>query len=410
MDEDPPIVIDAAGNDIHGEAARIRARGPVTRVELPGGLAAWSVTGYHAARQILADERFAKNARRHWPAYVEGTLAPDFPLLNWARMDNMSTEDGESHIRKRRLVAGAFSPQRIAAMRPWIERVVTRALDDLAARAAAEPDVPVDLKAGYAHPVASQVVGELLGVPPAHRDRILAGAGYKPATPSEMAEAFAVLRRNVEELVAAKRREPGEDLVSDLIAAGPAGCPVTGAGPDSDAELVSMVLLILNTGTEPAINLITNTVAALLTRPDQRELVRTGQVGWDDVVEETLRSDAPVAHLPFRFAVEDVTVAGVTIKRGDPVVVSFAATGRDPELHGPEAGEYDALRTDKRHLAFGHGAHRCIGPDLGRLEARIAVESLFTRFPGLRLGVKPGQLTGQGTFVMNGRSALPVHL
>lgn len=416
MDEHPPIAIDATGSDIHGEAALLRARGPITRVELPGGVAAWSVTGYHVARQVLADERFAKDARRHWPAYIEGTLDPDFPLLAWARMDNMSTADGEPHARQRRLVASAFSPQRVEALRPRIARVVTRALDDLAALAAAEPGAPIDLRERYAHPVASQVIGELLGVPPADRDGILDRAGYQQSTPREMAEAFAVIRRNVESLVAAKRRDPGEDLVSDLIAAGPAGCPVTGVGGGSgaeggsDAELVSLVLLILNTGTEPARNLITSAVAALLTRPDQRELVRTGRAAWDDVVEEALRADAPVAHMPFRFAVQDVTVAGVTIARGDPVLVNFAATGRDPDLHGAGAAEYDARRTDKRHLAFGHGVHRCLGPALGRLETRIAVESLFTRFPGLRLAVEPEQLTGLGTFVMNGRRALPVHL
>jgi cytochrome P450 len=331
-------------------------------------------------------------------------------------MDNMSTTDGESHARQRRLVASAFSRQRIEALQPRIAQVVTRALDDLAALAAAEPGAPIDLREQYAHPVASQVIGELLGVPPADRDGILNRAGYEQATPQEMAEAVAVIRRNVESLVAAKRRDPGEDVVSDLIAAVPAGCPVTGVGRGSDvegvsdAELVLLVLLLLNTGTEPPRNLITSAVAALLTRPDQRELVRTGQATWDDVVEEVLRADAPVAHMPFRFAVQDVTVAGVKIAQGDPVLVNFAATGRDPDLHGTSAAEYDAGRTDKRHLAFGHGAHRCVGPALGRLEARIAVQSLFTRFPGMRLAVEPEQITGLGTLVMNGRRALPVHL
>ncbi|WP_138895550.1 cytochrome P450, partial [Streptomyces chryseus] len=128
------------------------------------------------------------------------------------------------------------------------------------------------------------------------------------------------------------------------------------------------------------------------------------------VVEETLRTDAPVAHLPFRFATEDVTIAGVTISRGDPVVVGYAATGRDPELHGDAAGEFDARHADKRHVAFGHGVHRCVGPALTRMEVRIAVEELFTRFLRLRLAVEPGELAGQGTFIMNGRLELPVHL
>ncbi|MBF6049177.1 cytochrome P450 [Streptomyces sp. NRRL B-1677] len=410
MDDAPPFVIDPAGTDIHGEAALLRAHGPVTRVLLPGGVVAWSVTGYHAARQVLADERFAKNARRHWPAYIEGTLGPDFPLIAWARMDNMSTADGEPHARQRRLVAGAFSPQRIAGLRPRVERVVTRALDELAGHAAERPGEPVDLKLRYAHPVASRVIGELLGVPDGDPDGILDRAGYVEPDPRKAAAEFTSLRSKIEALVAEKRREPGEDLISDLIAAGLSECPVSGAGGEADAELVGLAQLMLNTGTEPARNLITNAVLALLTRPGQRALVTGGEVDWDDVVEETLRTDAPVAHLPFRFATEDVTIAGVTISRGDPVVVGYAATGRDPELHGAAAGEFDARHGDKRHVAFGHGVHRCVGPALTRMEVRIAMEALFARFPGLRLAVEPNELAGQGTFIMNGRRALPVHL
>ncbi|WP_194913610.1 cytochrome P450 family protein [Catenulispora rubra] len=432
MDDDSLFVIDPAGTDIHGEAARLRARGPVTRVLLPGGLPAWSVTGYHAARQILADERFSKNAREHWSAYVQGDLAPDFPLIAWARMDNMSTNEGEQHNRQRKLVAGAFSPQRIASLRPRVERIVARALDELAEYAAKQPGEPVDLKAQYAHQVATRVIGELLGVPEGDPDGVLGLAGYVEPDPQKARADFLTLQGKIAALVVEKRREPGEDLISDLIAASSpsGGCPVAGvhtgsdagagsaadsradSGPDadSDAELVGLAQLMFNTGAEPARNLIVNAVLALLTRPGQRALAATGEVDWEDVVEETLRADAPVAHLPFRFATEDVEVAGVTISRGDPVVVAFAATGRDPELHGADAGEFDVLRADKRHVAFGHGVHRCVGPALTRMEVRIAVEALFARFPDLRLAVEPEELAGQGTFIMNGRRTLPIHL
>jgi len=428
VDDDSLFVIDPAGTDIHGEAARLRARGPVTRVLLPGGLQAWSVTGYHAARQILADERFSKNAREHWPAYVQGDLAPDFPLIAWARMDNMSTNEGEQHNRQRKLVAGAFSPQRIAALRPRVERIVARALDELAEYAAKQPGEPVDLKAQYAHQVATRVIGELLGVPEGDPDGILGLAGYVEPDPQKARADFLAMQGKISALVVEKRREPGEDLISDLIAASASapsgGCPVAGvhagsdtgsdavsdAVSDADAELVGLAQLMFNTGAEPARNLIVNAVLALLIQPGQRALAASGEVDWEDVVEETLRADAPVANLPFRFATEDVEVAGVTISRGDPVVVGYAATGRDPELHGADAGEFDVLRADKRHVAFGHGVHRCVGPALTRMEVRIAVEALFARFPDLRLAVEPDELAGQGTFIMNGRRALPIHL
>jgi len=404
MDQDLPIVIDGFGSDIHGESARLRERGPVAQVEVPGGLAAWSVTGYWAARHVLADERFSKDARLHWPAYAEGTISEDFPLLNWARMDNMSTAHGEVHARQRRLVAGAFSAQRVAALQPRIEQLVAGVLDTLAERAANAPDGVVDLKTEYAHSVASLVIGELLGVRPEDRDDVLGRAGYVPANQQEMRAEFLRHQKAVTALVAVKHREPGEDLISDLIAAQAA------AGPSSDEEVVSLVLLMLNTGTEPAKNLIVNAVLALLTRPDQRELVREGQISWDDVIEETLRVDAPVAMMPFRYAVEDVTVEGERIAQGCPVLVSFAAPGRDPDLHGADAAEFDARRTDKRHLAFGYGAHRCVGQALARMEVRIAVQALFARFPDLALAVAADDLAPQPTFIMNGRGSLPVRL
>jgi cytochrome P450 len=256
--------------------------------------------------------------------------------------------------------------------------------------------------------MAAHVIGDLIGVPPAARVGILAGddgLAYGPRTPGEMAAAFAEVRRNVEALIQAKRRTPGDDLATDLIAA-----QEEDGSRLSDDELTAMLLLLLNTGTEPAMNLITNAVCALLTHPDQRELVRTGQATWHSVIEETLRAEAPVAHLPFRFAVQDVEVGGVRIAKGEPVLMNFAAVGRDPVVHGDNAAGYDLARTDKRHLSFGHGSYRCVGSALAWLEAEIALDALFTRFPDLTLAVAPHQLEPQATFIMNGRRALPVYL
>ena len=128
------------------------------------------------------------------------------------------------------------------------------------------------------------------------------------------------------------------------------------------------------------------------------------------MIEETLRVESPVAQLPFRFATEDVELGGVTIAKGDPVLIGFAAVGRDPEVHGESAGRFDATRADKTHLSFGHGVHYCLGAPLARLEAAIALPALFDRFPGLELAVPAADLEPQGTFIMNGHRTLPVTL
>lgn len=400
-----PVVIDLAGTDIHAEAARIRAQGPVAQVELPGGVRAWSVAGYEAGKQALADHRFSKDARQHWSAFVNGEIDPDFPLIGWALMENLSTTYGSAHSRLRRLVARAFTPRRVEAMRPAVEKTVAGLLESLADGA---PGDVVDLKARFAHPLAAGVICDLIGIPAAARDTILLGGEAQvdtTMTEQEIAASIEQVLREMSALVEAKRRTPGDDLTTDLLAA-----QEEDGSRLNDAEMVGTLLLLLATGTEPVTNLVTNSVLALLTHPEQRQLITTGRASWHDAIEETLRVEAPVAHLPFRFGVEDIEIGGVTIPAGQPVLMNFAAMGRDPARHGVSADRFDVLRADMEHLSFGHGIYRCIGMPLGWLETETALSALFERFPDLALAVPAAELQPQATFIMNGRSALPVYL
>jgi cytochrome P450 len=405
VQKDTPVVIDTTGTDIHAENARIREGGPVCPVELPQGVRAWSITGYEAGKQALSDNRFSKDARQHWKDFVNGRIDPQFPLISWALMENLVTTYGSAHSRLRRLVTKAFTPRRVEAMRPAIDKVVAHLLDDLSGN---PPGTVVDVKARYAHPLAAEVMFDLIGIPAGARQTILYGADVQVDTTKTAQEIGAGADQVMHEmaaLVEAKRRTPADDLTSDLICAQ----EEDGTGL-KDAEMIGTLLVLLGTGTEPVTNLVTNSVLALLAHPDQRQLISSGQATWQDAIEETLRTEAPVAHLPFRFAVEDVEVGDVTVPAGDPVLMNFAAMGRDPAVHGASADSFDITRPDKKHLSFGYGIYSCIGMHLARLQTERAVPALFERFPGLALAVPVSEIESQDSFIMNGRKELPVIL
>ncbi|MFF5056754.1 cytochrome P450 [Micromonospora sp. NPDC000663] len=403
--ETPPVVIDTSGVDIHAENARIREHGPVAQVELPNGVRAWSITGYDAGRQALSDHRLSKDGHQHWTAYVHGEVDPSFPLIDWALMDNMNTTYGSAHSRMRALVAKRFTPRRIEAMRPTIDKIVASLLADLAGTSAG---TVVDLKARYAYPLAARVIFDVVGIPEAARGTILGDGEAQIDTTKTSEEIAASVERGLMELAAvveARRQHPADDLMSDLIAA-----QQEDGSELRDGEIIGNLSFLLGTGTETVTNLVVNSVLALLSHPDQLQLVRSGKASWQDAIEETLRVEAPVAHLPFRFPTEDVQLGGVTMSAGDPVLMNFAAIGRDPAIHGTSAGSFDIARPSKDHLSFGHGAYSCIGKALGRVEAEIAVSALFTRFPDLALAVPASDIKPQSTFIMNGRDELPVLL
>ncbi|GHJ40945.1 cytochrome P450 [Streptomyces sp. TS71-3] len=401
--------MDPTGRDIQGEAALLRSQGPVTQVELPGGVVVWAVTDTATIKSLLTDPRVSRDTYQHWPAWEngEGELAKSWPLAMWVADRNMITAYGDEHRRLRKLVAKAFTARRTAALRPRVEAITAALLDAIADQGR---QGPVDLREQFAYGLPTQVISELLGIPDRMRDELLGIIGAW-MTNQVSAEEVAVYERRVyellAELVAHKRSEPGDDLISALITVRD---DENGSGL-TERELVDTILLTFTAGHETTANLIDQAVYTLLTNPDQLALVRRGEATWDDVIDETIRLEAPFANLPLRYAVEDIQVGDVTIAKGDAMIISFAAAGRDPLVHGGSADAFDVTRATRReHVGFGHGVHFCLGAPLARLEAGVALPALFERFPEMSFAKPAGELLPLESFVSNGHRELPVRL
>ncbi|MEU9702213.1 cytochrome P450 [Streptomyces sp. NPDC047981] len=403
MRPNPPIVLDPTGADRHAEHRRLRAHGPAALVDVLG-VRAWSITDPLLLRKLLTGPDVSKDGRRHWPAFEE--TVRDWPLALWVAVSNMFTAYGSDHARLRRLVAPAFTARRVAALRPVVEALVTGLLDDLEA----EPrGAVVDLRERLAYPLPIALIGHLTGVPESRREdfRALVDGVFDTTRTAEEAMANAGrLYGLLDELVAARRAEPGEDMTSLLIATRDEdGSTLT------ESELRDTLLLVISAGYETTVNVIDQAITALLTRPGQLAHLRAGRAGWGDVVEETLRHEPAVKHLPLRYAVTDIPLPdGRTIARGDAILASYAAANRHPDWHGPTADAFEITRATKDHLAFGHGVHYCLGAPLARLEVATALEHLFTRFPRLSLAVAPEELQPLPSLISNGHQRLPVRL
>ncbi|MFB7596367.1 cytochrome P450 [Streptomyces sp. NPDC056160] len=383
----------------------LRARGAAARVDILG-VTAWAVTDPAVLKRLLTSPDVSKDAVRHWPAYA--ATASTWPLALWITADNMFTAYGDEHRRLRRMIAPAFSARRVEALRPTVEATVTALLDALSALPAAGG---VDLRARLAHPLPIAAISRLMGVPEDQRDgfRTMVDGIFDTTLTTEQALAnTAAVFQALDRLIAVKRAEPGDDMTSLLVAARDEEGDGDGL---SDTELRDTLLLMISAGYETTVNVIDQAVTALLTDPAQLALVRAGHADWSDVVEETLRHEPAVKHLPLRYAVRDIPLPdGQVIPRGDAILTSYAAANRHPGWHGATADRFDVTRPAKDHMAFGYGVHFCLGAPLARLEVTTALRLLFDRFPDIRLAAPADQLPPLPSLISNGHQTIPVRL
>jgi pimeloyl-[acyl-carrier protein] synthase len=353
----------------------------------------WVVSRYRDVSWLLRDQRLSAD-RTRWDHFR--------PLVEDAAPRSMLAHDPPDHTRLRTLVSKAFTPRMVEELRPKIEALVGEALDRAAGRGGLE------LIDDLAYPLPVTVIADMLGVPPEdwHRfrewSRVLV-ANLDPLTmhePQRIASFVAArdgLAGYLRGVVAERRREPRDDLISALIAVEERG-DVLG-----ERELIVMLNLLLVAGHETTVNLIGNGVHALLRHPDQLALLRERPELIESAVEELLRWDSPV-QLTSRVAIAEFELGGRGIRRGEMLLMLLGGANRDPEQF-PDPDRLDITRSPNQHLSFGRGVHFCLGAPLARLEGQIAIRSLVTRFPALR---PAGETVRGETVTLRGLRRLPL--
>lgn len=384
---------------------RRRGQGPVFR----SSEITWTITGYDAMAGILADPAAGRGnvGQVPQPGGDETTLEivrrnnPALRILD----DWMLFKNPPAHTRLRKPVSREFSNSMVAGLEPAVRATVRRLID----AAADGGGRSFDLVSGIAYPLPVAVISDLLGISSADRHRFRAWtADFARAVEADFLDLPEPVRRSMNqsaealaayfrELVETKRRAPCDDLVSKLIAAGEADDGLT------EPEILANSVFLLFSGHETTTSVIANGVNALLAHPDQYRALRDDPALIPNAVEECLRYDPPI-QMVGRYALDDIVVDKHRIAAGHHVYAFLGAAGRDPAAN-PNPDTFDAHRTGIKHLAFARGAHHCLGATLARLEARVVLEELVDRLPGLSAAA-PGRR--RNTWLMRSFESLPV--
>ncbi|MDN7247356.1 cytochrome P450 family protein [Planococcus shenhongbingii] len=370
---------------------KLRKEDPVHRVRFPDGQLGWLVTDYEDAVAILKDQRFTKDISK-----LFGGSMDQLSVFT----QNMLFSDPPDHKRLRGLAQQAFTPKMISGMRNRIQEITDGLLDEM------EKKQQIDLIDEFAFPLPISVICEILGVPVEDQDKFrLWSNSLIEGTSGEIGvTVYEHMNQFIQYLgqwFAKVHEHPGDDLISQLIIAEEEGDRLT------EKELYGIVTLLIIAGHETTVNLIGNTVLALLAFPEQQKKLREQPELVSQAIEESLRFNGPVEFSTSRWANEDMEFRGKRIQRGDLVVVSLNAANHDPEkFKDPQL--YDIQREKSPHLAFGMGIHFCLGAPLARLEGEIAISSLLKRFPKLKLAIDESELVWRPGMIVRGVKEIPL--
>jgi cytochrome P450 len=367
-------------------------------------LGPWVLSHYDDVVRVLRDPSLSVEERNATPPEVDPEIAAVFGDRTGGNRAMLNI-DPPDHDRLRRLVSKAFTPKMVESLRPEVERLVDDALDAVVERGDGEMDLIADL----AFPLPFTVISEMLGMPTGRRDELRewSHALVKTLDPvitvDEARAAVAASDAMVQyvlEVIAMKRREPADDLLSALIAAEEDGEML------DEPELLDQVMLLYIAGHETTVNLIGNGTHALLRHRDQLERLRDDPGLAQNAVEELLRYDSPV-QFSRRIAVQDFELHDHVIEAGTFVLTCLGGANRDPQHWGPTADELDLGRTGAaQHVSFGSGVHHCLGASLARVEGRAAFGALARRFPDLELADEHAAWNGR--IVLRGLDVLPL--
>lgn len=376
----------------------MRKKDPIHRFLMPDGYYAWIVTTYEHAEEVLNNSCFVTGYPQQNNT-GESNLPPHKEIVS----RNLLSVDPTDHRRLRRLVQKAFTPRMVERLRGRIEEISNDLLDKV------QNNGEMNLIEDFAFPLPIIVICEMLGVPLEDQDKFrewsndIMESVNNPKLDEQSEAATIAFVEYLHDLIGQRRSQLQEDLISDLLSIEDEGDTL------SENELYALVFVLIIAGHETTVNLIGNGMLALLEHPEQKEKLISQPELIHSAVEEMLRYNGPAEVSNIRWAIEDIEVGGKSIQKGDMVFVSLSSANRDHQQF-PDPDTFDITRKANTHLAFGKGIHFCLGAPLARLEGEIAIQTLLSRMPDLRLKESTGLLEWRTGMIIRGVEEIPLFI